>query len=157
MKKRELTKLALLGLSSGLLVANQLSAAPQNPKTQKNSSASTQNQDSSDDSDDNDGNLGYHLMNEDELLLELDPQGTKMYNSLDPAGKALAVKVASQRCNGTNECKGLNACQTAQNDCAGKGSCKGKSKCAFADKNLAVKVVYQKLMSDKRNRMMNGR
>lgn len=100
--------------------------------------------------DPNNGNLGYHLMTEDELLLELNDEATKLYNSLSPEGKALAREVASQRCNGTNDCKGLNACQTEHNKCAGQGSCKGTSKCAFSDKNLAVKVVAKK-MAEKRN------
>lgn len=91
------------------------------------------------------GNLGYHLYTEDELLLELNEKGTALYNSLDAEGKALARLVASQRCDHTNACKGLNACQTDKNKCAGKGSCKGESKCAFSDKNLAVQVVADKM------------
>ena len=41
--------------------------------------------------------------------------GEALYNSLNAEGKALARQVASQRCNGTNECRGLNACQTETN------------------------------------------
>jgi hypothetical protein len=93
----------------------------------------------------NDGNLGYHLMTEDELLLELNQEGTALYQSLSPEGKKLALLVASARCNQTNECAGLNACATDSNSCAGKGSCKGEGKCAIADKNLAVKLVSQKM------------
>lgn len=91
------------------------------------------------------GNMGYHLMTEDELLLELSDEGAKLYNSLDAEGKALARKVASQRCAASNECKGLNACAGPKNSCAGQGACKGQSKCGFADKNLAVKVVADKM------------
>lgn len=104
---------------------------------------STDNKNSS--SDPSHGNMGYHLMTEDELMLELNAEGIKMYQSLDDEGKALARRTASQRCNGTNECKGLNACADDQHSCAGKGGCKGKGKCAFADKNLAVKVVAEKM------------
>lgn len=93
----------------------------------------------------NDGNLGYHLLTEDELLLELNAEGTALYNSLSPEGKKLALQVASQRCDHTNACKGLNACATDTNSCAGKGSCEGKGKCALADKNLAVKLAAQKM------------
>lgn len=105
--------------------------------------------------DPNSENMGYYLMSEDELLLELNDEGTKIYKSLSPEGKKLAREVASQRCNGTNSCKGLNACQTDQNSCAGKGSCKGKSKCAISDKNLAVKLVAKK-MAEKRNGALNN-
>jgi hypothetical protein len=100
--------------------------------------------------DDNDGNLGYHLMTEQELLLELNDEGKANYNKLTPEGKELARKVASARCNGTNECRGLNACLTDKNECAGKGACKGQGKCAMADKNLAVELVSKK-MAEKRN------
>ncbi len=105
--------------------------------------------------DPNDGNLGYHLLSEDELMLELNEEGIKMYKSLSPEGKALALRVASARCGKTNECAGLNACQTDKNDCAGKGSCRGQGKCGMSDKNLAVKVVYNKMMKEKRSRAMN--
>lgn len=103
-----------------------------------------------DDKGGNSGNMGYHLMTEDELMMELDSKGQDLYKKLDQKGKELARYVASQRCNGTNMCAGLNACATDSNKCAGQGSCKGTGKCAFADKNQAVKVVSEK-MAKKRN------
>lgn len=99
----------------------------------------------------NEGNMNYKLMTEDELLLELNDQGAKLYNSLTPEGKELARAVASQMCQGTNVCKGLNACATEKNDCAGKGDCKGQGKCAFSDKNLAVKAVADKMAQKRAN------
>lgn len=137
MNKHDLKKLALIGLISGIAFQ-----APVNADSKDSSDYSVDA--------DEEGNRGYYLMSEDDLLLELNDKGTALYNSLTPEGKELARKVASQRCNGTNECKGLNACKTDANDCAGKGACKGKSKCAFSDKNLAVKVVADK-MAAKRN------
>lgn len=97
--------------------------------------------------DPNSENLGYHLMTEKELLLELNDAGTKQYQSLSPEGKALAIEVASQRCARTNSCRGLNACATDSNKCAGQGSCRGKTKCGFSDKNLAVKIAAQKMQA----------
>jgi hypothetical protein len=91
------------------------------------------------------GNMGYKLMSEDDLKLELSAEGLKQYNSLTPEGKELARIVASQRCKGSNVCKGLNACADDKHKCAGKGECKGQSKCGFSDKNLAVKVVADKM------------
>lgn len=140
MKNKKLKELALLGLAGGLLLNSQLLADTQ--KTEKTETTSAQD-------DPNKGNLGYRLMTEDELLLELTDEGANLYNSLSPEGKELAIFVASQRCQGSNECKGLNACQTDTNDCAGKGQCKGTGKCAVADKNLAVKIVAKK-MAEKR-------
>ncbi|MCE5319182.1 MAG: hypothetical protein LLG04_17695 [Parachlamydia sp.] len=106
------------------------------------------------DQDPNQSNMKYHLMTEQELMLELNSDGVRMYNSLDDQGKALARRVASMMCAGTNECKGLNGCMTDKNSCAGKGACKGKGKCAISDKNLAVKLVYDK-MAAKRADMLN--
>lgn len=146
MKKCDLKKLALMGLSSGLLIASQLHATAPALKTSLSQAPKEHK-------DNNDGNVGYHVMSEDELLLELNDDGIAQYKSLDAKGKELALKVASQRCNWTNQCAGLNACQTEKNDCAGKGKCQGQGKCAISDKNLAVKLVYDK-MAKKRAGMM---
>ncbi len=146
MKKNEMRKMALIGLSTGLLISSGLSAITlDKEKVGK----------AADPKDANDGNVGYHLMTEDELLLELNSDGTALYKSLDPKGKELARFVASMHCNGSNACKGLNACQTDKNDCAGKGACKGKGKCAISDKNLAVKLVAEKQkMENKRSQAL---
>lgn len=158
MRKRELRQLALLGLSSGLLLANQLSAqdAKKPPTTAakeetKSTSKDTSKESSADSEDANDGNLNYHVMTEGELMLELNSRGKTMYDSLDGNGKALALLVASMMCNGTNPCAGLNSCQTDKHDCAGKGDCKNTGKCATSDKNLAVKLVYDKMAKKRAN------
>jgi hypothetical protein len=145
MNKNEMKKIALLGLTTGFIISSQLHALDAAKDSKPISAVPA-------DWDPNDGNAGYYLMTEDELLLELNDEGAKLYHSLDKQGKELAREVASQRCNMTNSCKGLNACQTDKNECAGKGDCKGKGKCAFADKNVAVKVVADKIkMEQKRS------
>lgn len=142
MQKRTFVKLAVLGILCGSLSHPLLSAADKEAaKNNTNDLLSTE-----------DGNMGYHLMTEDELLLELDTDTAKIYQGLSPENKQLALKVASARCNGTNECAGLNACKTDKNDCAGQGKCKGLGKCAFSDKNLAVKAVAKKV-ADKRAKL----
>lgn len=141
MKKVNLKNLAIAGITTGIIISSTINAA--GADTSKDTQ--TQDQQESDG-----GNLGYHLYTEEELELELNDEGLKTFNSLSPEGKKLALLVASQRCNNMNECKGLNACQTEHNSCAGKGSCKAKGKCAFSDKNLAVKIVAEK-MAQKRN------
>ncbi|MFV0340933.1 MAG: hypothetical protein ACK5MA_09985 [Parachlamydiaceae bacterium] len=138
MKRHSLKTAALLGLASGLTIAGQLQAE-----------AKATDSKAAEISDPNAGNLGYHLYTEEELLVELNDEGYKLYMSLTPEGKALAREVASMRCQGSNICKGLNACATDNNACAGKGSCKGKGKCGLSDKNLAVKLVAKK-MNEKR-------
>ena len=101
--------------------------------------------------DPNDGNMNYHMMTEDELLLELNDDGLRMYKSLNAEGKALALKTASGMCGGSNQCQGLNACKSKNNACAGKGDCAGKGICAISDKNLAVKLVYDKMSQKREN------
>lgn len=177
MSKKKLNKLAILGITSGLIILTNNTAANAYQSTGNidvnlllaehkcngphgcpgetpsknsgnNTSSSVKGSNLSNliaDKDKDDGNLGYHKYTEDELLLELNDKGTALYNSLDAEGKSLALLVASQRCDHTNECAGLNACQTEKNSCAGQGGCKGQGKCAFSDKNLAVKAVADKL------------
>jgi hypothetical protein len=138
MKRHSLKTAAILGLASGLAIAGQLKAETKAPV-----STATETPDP------NSGNLGYHLLTEEELLLDLNDEGYKLYMSLTPEGKALAREVASMRCAKSNMCKGLNACATETNACAGQGKCKGTGKCALSDKNLAVKLVAKK-MNEKR-------
>jgi len=166
MKKNDLKKLALMGLSGGILILNpaiaKAATAVNSPKPSHKSIADAADDKKKTDTDKkkadvdyNEGNVGYHLYSEEELLLELDASGTKLYQSLTPEGKALALQVASARCDHTNACKGLNACKTDKNECAGKGGCKGMGKCALADKNLAVKLAAKK-MAEKRNQVNNN-
>lgn len=154
MKKQELIKLAFMGISSGVLISAQAQAetaeTAETPATEANgcggkSGCGGENNEYSN----NQGNYGFHILSEDELVLELNEKGEALYMSLSDEGKDLARKVASQRCNGTNLCKGLNACQTENHSCAGQGSCKGQGKCGFSDKNLAVKVVSIKMAKEK--------
>jgi hypothetical protein len=140
LKRKALKRFALCGLMAGLCTA-QLQAAD----AAKKPTGSTAAQE-----DPNAGNLGYHLMTEDELKLELNDEGYKLYLSLDDAGKKLAREVASTRCANSNKCKGLNACATDKNSCMGQGACKNQSKCGISDKNMAVKLVAKKLAAEKR-------
>ncbi len=142
MKKRDLGKLAIIGIASGLFMTPTLQGQ------EKETSAGKADEY---EEDPNSENEGYYLMSEQELFLNLNRKGRELYESLSPEGKKLALKVASRRCNGANECKGLNACKTEDNDCAGKGECKGTTKCAIGDKNLAVKLVAKK-MAEKREK-----
>lgn len=167
MKKQDLNlkSLAILGLATGILISAQGVADDTSKKvSSKQEEAVNKKNDKkakASDKDDfdkafekYDGNITYHPFTEEELVRELTPEGKKMFQSLSPEGKELALKVASQTCNGQNECKGFNGCETAEHKCAGKGECKGTGKCAISDKNLAVKLVYDK-MKDKRQKAAN--
>jgi hypothetical protein len=175
MKQRDFKAMALLGLAGGLMLTSKasgntdsspdyfLASATQKAKcpgkngcpgkltADRDKNSSQQPPSTKDDYDPNDSNMGYHLFTEDELLLELNDEGTRMYESLSPEGKQLVLKVASMRCAKTNPCGGLNACTTDKNDCAGQGKCQGQGKCAVSDKNLAVRLVYQKMNNKRAN------
>jgi hypothetical protein len=141
MNKKNLAKLALCGITSGLLVS--ATGTTSTTGTKDTTVKSDAKQDSSDAYQR--GNITFHEMTESELVLQLNAEGQATYNKLSPEGKALALKVASSSCTGENPCAGLNACKTDSNDCAGKGKCKGFGKCSIADKNLAVKLVADKM------------
>lgn len=164
MKHSDWKKMALYGMSSGILLTYLVSCeSPSNPKANsgKLSRPNTRNNTEviaaadlpgkKPASDANDGNMNYHLMTEDELLLELTPEGIAMYKSLTPAGKKLAIETASMQCNNTNPCRGLNSCKSDKNACAGKGACKQQGICAISDKNLAVKLVHDKMAGKRAN------
>jgi len=99
------------------------------------------------------GNITYYLMNKDDIMLELNQAGADLFNSLSPEGQELALKIASRSCNGENDCRGQNACQTTKNSCMGKGKCKGTTVCAISDKNLAIKLAND-LMTEKRKALL---
>lgn len=140
-KKRNLAQGMLAGITVGILLSNaRLSAEDKKASDFPNLMQLAE---------ESGGNITYHLMTSDEIMLELTPEGAKTFNSLGPDGQKLALEIASRSCNGTNDCKGQNACRTKDNDCAGKGKCKGQTKCAVSDKNLAVKIAAQ-VMADKR-------
>lgn len=101
------------------------------------------------------GNIAAHPLTRDELLLELNDDMARVFESLPPDGQKLALELASRGCNGNNQCKGLNACRTEKNACAGLGACKGQTKCAFGDKNHAVRVAAQ-FMEKKREGLLNA-
>lgn len=143
----KLKQLMLAGIASGILLSHHLSAE-QEKKEEKNSDfmelfAKTG------------GNITFKEFTEDSLMLELNEEGAKLYHSLSPEGKALALKLASRSCNGLNDCKGENACATNKNKCAGLGLCKAQTKCAFSDKNMAVRIAAKK-MAEKRENIHNN-
>lgn len=171
MKEEHLKKLAVIGLTTGLLISphkpliakEALSIINQNLTLLAD--ASSEKTDSKKESGQVDKetneliekseaqNLNYHKVTEDELYGLVNTKTWQLYQSLDPVGKALALKIASQTCNNQNDCKHQNACQTASNPCAGKGDCKAKSKCNMSDKNIAVKIAAQ-VMEERRKGLL---
>lgn len=150
MKRLHLTPLIVAGITSGMLAVQIHVLANKDKNTDPPTSDFMELVSSSS------GNITYHLMTEDELLLELNEEGAYLYHTLSPQGKELALKIASRSCNNTNDCAGQNACRTAKNKCAGQGECKGTTICAFSDKNLAIKVAAKK-MPEKRNQALGNK
>jgi hypothetical protein len=139
MKNKKSIQLIVKGLASGILVISLTSAKDSTPKSDFLKRI-----------EESDGNITERPLTEEELMLELNEEGARLYRSLNPEAKNLALHVASRSCNGRNQCAGLNACATTENTCAGQGSCAGKTKCAVSDKNLAVKLAAKR-MAEKRS------
>ena len=121
-KSKTLTKLAYMGLASGLVAACGTNEGHDHPNGSHNEEAA--------------------LMTEAELLSKLNARSRALYDSMDEEGKDLARQIASHSCKGQNACKGLNTCKSEQNACAGKGGCGGESTCK-AEPDLAVKIAAQ--------------
>lgn len=120
MKKNNLKKLALLGLTGGII----LGATSCEPASRKNSQIESQK-----------------TLTAAELYAQLSPDAQRDFDRMDKEGKDLALKLANQTCAGKNSCKGLNSCANNEHTCKGQGSCKGTSKGPFENKDDAVKVA----------------
>lgn len=132
MNKKDLKKIALLGLAGGLMVVAQGCE----PSTGTSSHKEMQKS-----------------MTASELYAQLTPQERQEYDGMDDQGKKLALTLANQSCAGKNDCKGLNSCKAADHDCKGLGSCKGTTKGPFADKNDAVKVAAMHMAAKRKEAM----
>ena len=131
MKKHDFKKYALLGLMGGVLLASGGCTNDTN-----HSFGSTL--------------ANQHQMTDQELTAQLSSEGRRIFDSLTPDGKKLALQLANQSCKGKNACKGLNSCKSSTNSCQGLGGCEGTTPGPFKDKNDAVKVAA---MATKRQSM----
>lgn len=183
MKRHDLTKLALMGLVGGCLLASNQASADEERKDRENegiylaakcgagcngsprpNNPSYASYRSSDPYvADNDSDMVQQgaqanfqqKMTKQELENKLDPQTKALYQNLSDEGRGLALKLANQDCKGKNDCKGMSACKSDKHECAGKNSCKGQGTCKFQNSNLAVKVAAKK-MAEKRSSMNQG-
>jgi hypothetical protein len=170
MKKKDLKKLALLGIT-GVAVVSQGSlladvSTNMNANTTLAHSCGGQGKCSGHSSPKGSGVIAdaddysrgtsstAQTMTEDQLRSQLNSTSKEEFDRLDREGKRTALKLASRSCKGNNDCKGQNSCKTSEHSCAGKGSCAGTSACNFKDKNAAVKVAKQ--LQDKRGQTNSG-
>jgi hypothetical protein len=118
MKKRDLMALAMIGISSGLMVTGCQKG------TDKKSNISAEEQKAP-----VDAASFYNMLSDD---------AKKKFDQLDEKHKAAALEMYNQSCNGKNSCAGKGGCSTAKHDCAGKNDCSGQGGAPVKDANKAV-------------------
>jgi hypothetical protein len=164
MERKNLRSLAVLGLSTGILISAQqtpIEAAVYDKLLTHSMSllaANTSTSASADKKDATDEDIqkkqqenasSYKQLTEDDLYGMVNSKTWALYESLSPEGKTLALNIASRSCDGSNDCRGQGACKDNKHNCAGQNECRGKSKCNVSDKNLAVKLAAN-IMAKKR-------
>ena len=102
MKKKDLTKLAMLGIGAGLLMGGC-----QDQSKQKS------------DSKDESNNAPHEEMAQDiqTFAASLSPEAKKQFMELDAKHKMMALEMTHQSCNGKNACKGMGGCKSDANSC----------------------------------------
>lgn len=141
MKKKDLKKIALLGIAGGCMLASQgaVQADDANSEILPNviaagcgahgcnhgtPSSSGSSRGYVAEADENMMADSGQMMTEDQLMSQLSDQGKQIYNGLSPQGKSLALKLAS--------------------------------KSAFRDKNMAVRAAAQKEAREQASPSMGG-
>jgi hypothetical protein len=132
MKGKDLTTLALMGLTSGLMMSCQGENGTKDAPETK---------------------LQQTQMSPDEQAFyrQLNAWGKKNFERMNSEQRLMVMKAAKAGCHGRNDCKGLGNCKTDKNSCAGNNDCKGEGGCA-ASPNKAVELV-KKQMESKRSKM----
>lgn len=141
MKKQDLTTLAMLGISSGLIVSG----------CQKGSWGKRETKPEGENSPSEN-----HLEAAEEMMADmksfydiLSPENKKKFNELDARHKMMAIEMVNQSCKGENKCAGLGGCKTSKHSCAGQNACKGQGGAPIRDPNKAVEVQYKNQQSGK--------
>ncbi|MCC5831461.1 MAG: hypothetical protein JJU12_00255 [Chlamydiales bacterium] len=136
MKKRDLTTLAMIGISAGLIAGG----CQQREKDKRENGNHHNN---------HNGELhAAEHMNADiqKFYESLSPEAKKKFDQLDARHKQMAMEMAHQQCNGKNKCAGMGGCATAEHNCAGQNSCKGEGGPALKDPNKAIEIQYKNQM-----------
>lgn len=135
MKKRDLAKLALLGISAGLIATG----CQQGGGKSGNKGAAAEEQMTSD---------------MQTFYSSLSPSAQKKFMELDAQHRMMAMEMVKGSCNGKNNCKGMGGCATQSHACAGQNGCKGQGGAPIKDANKAVEVQYKNQTKQRQN--MNG-
>lgn len=135
MKKRDLAKLALLGISAGLMATGCQQGGKSGNKTA----------------------AAEEKMNSDmqAFYSSLSPSAQQKFIELDAQHRMMAMEMIQSACKGKNSCKGMGGCGTQTHACAGKNSCKGQGGARIQDPNKAVEVQFKNQMQQ-RQQMQNN-
>lgn len=140
MKKKDLATLAMIGISTGLLIGG----CQQN---QKGGGGGCSKRASS---------QQFKNMDMQSFQAALSPEARQKFLALDTEHKKMAMEMAEQGCKGKNACKGKGGCKTADHACAGKNACKGKGGEPVENVDKAVAVQFEN-QSNAGSRNQNGR
>ncbi len=128
MKKKDLVKLAMVGMSAGILMTG----------CQSKKGSSKQSYLSADEPVSAD---------QQKFFSSLFSASQSKYQQLDSQHRQMAKQMTEQSCKGQNQCKSLGGCKSAQNNCAGLNGCKGQSGGnPIKDPNKAVELQYRNQM-----------
>ncbi|MBS0622166.1 MAG: hypothetical protein JSR80_04320 [Verrucomicrobia bacterium] len=127
MKKNNLTKLALMGLSCGLIIGCQ---PAQGEASEESNSLMEQSQ---------------MTPQEQDFYNKLNEEGKKTFSQMSSDKRLKTMQVAQTTCKGKNSCKGLGGCKTTQHACKGQNSCKGQGGGPVKDPNDAVMMVNKQM------------
>lgn len=124
MKKKNLSKLVLLGLSSAAVLGYQALAFA--------------DMDSSDTAE----SMNSMSMSADEQAFfdKLSDSAKPAFQNMNSAQRAMCMSMASHDCKGQNSCKGQSKCKTDEHACKGQNTCKGKGGCKTSP-DEAVKLA----------------
>ena len=135
MKRRDLTTLAMIGISAGLMVGG---CQPNDGRSNNKAAADEQ--------------LSPDMQS---FYSSLSSDAQQKFMQLDAQHKMMAVEMANQSCNGKNKCSGMGGCSTAEHQCAGQNGCKGQGGAPIKDPNKAVEAQYKNQIGQ-RQKTNNG-
>ncbi len=124
MKKRDLTALAMIGITAGLAMTTGCQKQDKKSSDGKEMTAEKMSPEMQ----------SFHN--------SLSPDAQKKFMELDAQHKMMAMEMANQSCNGRNACAGMGGCATASHSCAGLNSCKGQGGRPVRDADKSVGIQH---------------
>jgi hypothetical protein len=123
MDKKELARLALLGISAGLMVTGCQKEQTGDPPSNQEVNGDIES-----------------------FYNSLTPKAKQQFMQLDTQHKMLAIELYQQHCKGENNCADMGGDATSQHACAGQNTCKGGGGAPLRDPNKAVEIQFNHQM-----------